>query len=250
MTDGKGEFAKAAIAVRDGFTREFVENYIAALLPRGWRIAGKLEMRPAFDRADGGEYLFISAESDRFQHAGVKMYLSRDRILAGVDLQALGAELGNALRLDCESKGPGGRAIRFALTADGARQPTRGTEHASGYDLYAPVAHYITPSQVVVVHIGVVLELPVGFEGQVRPRSSMSKRGLLVQLGTIDCDYRGPIGATIVNVSREAQKIEPGDRIAQLVLSRVEHFEWELVHKVDELSNTSRGSGGFGSTGR
>lgn len=244
-----GAYAKAVIALRDGLTREFVESYIAGLLPSGWRIAGKLELRPAFDRADGGEYVFISAESERFQQAGAKHHLRRDEIESGIDLQALGAVLADALRTDCLSKGPSLKGIRFALVGEGAKQPTRGSEGASGYDMYTPRDVYITPGQVLVIHTGVYLELPRGYEGQVRPRSSMSKRALLVQLGTIDHDYRGEIGATVINMARESQKLEAGDRIAQLVIARVEHHEWELV-PVDDLSTTARGAGGFGSTGR
>lgn len=242
-------YVQAAIKLYDGLRSPFARHYIASALPGGWHLAGQLEMRKAFDVVEGGEYVFISAESDRFQQAGIKHLLTRDAILAGIDPQALYAELALLIANECKAKGPGRDAIRFALVGDGARPPTRGSDGASGYDLYAPREHYIAPGQIVVIHTGVHLELPRDHEGQVRPRSSMSKRGLLVQIGTIDEDYRGEIGATIVNVSREAQQIQTGDRIAQLVIARVEHREWELV-PIDELSTTKRGTGGFGSTGR
>lgn len=126
--------------------------------------------------------------------------------------------------------------------------PTRGTAGASGYDLYAPEGISIDPGRIVVVHSGVSIELPdATWEAQVRGRSGMNRRGLVVLLGTVDSDYRGVCGATIHNVTRRQQGIKRGDRIAQLVFSRVEHPDFIYV---DNLSETTRGSGGFGSTGR
>jgi dUTP pyrophosphatase len=93
------------------------------------------------------------------------------------------------------------------------------------------------------------MELPTGFEAQVRPRSGLAaKRGITVlnSPGTIDADYRGEIGVILVNVSNEPVVITHGDRIAQMVISRFEQANWE---EVEVLSDTERGSGGFGSTG-
>lgn len=140
------------------------------------------------------------------------------------------------------------REVRIKL-APGARMPTRGTSGAAGLDLYALLSDrmLIVPSGTVLIDTGVHIELPPGFEAQVRPRSSMSKRGLVVPVGTIDADYRGPIGVIVCNASSALHTIEPDDRIAQFVIARV---EMPTLVAVDELSETARGAGGFGSTGR
>lgn len=137
--------------------------------------------------------------------------------------------------------------IRITLSPD-AYVPTRGSAGSSGYDLYAPADVLIRPGQVVVIHSGVSIELPDdSWEAQVRPRSSMSKRGLWGALGTVDADYRGVIGGTLLNVGNEDAKVLRGERFAQIVFARVEHAAFDVVQ---ELSATVRGVGGFGSTGR
>lgn len=137
--------------------------------------------------------------------------------------------------------------VRFTLS-DGAIMPKRGSAGASGYDLYAPTDVLIRPGQVVVIHSGVSIELPdATWEAQIRPRSGMSKRGLWVSVGTVDSDYRGVVGATVVNLGLEDAKVTRGERYAQLVFARVEHPTFE---QVAELSATARGVAGFGSTGR
>ena len=93
------------------------------------------------------------------------------------------------------------------------------------------------------------MELPIGFEAQVRPRSGLAaKKGITVlnAPGTIDADYRGEIGVILVNLSNEEFVVEDGERVAQLVIAKHERAEWI---QVEELSETSRGAGGFGSTG-
>jgi dUTP diphosphatase len=138
-------------------------------------------------------------------------------------------------------------SIRITL-APGARAPTRGSAGSAGYDLYAPTDVLIRPGQVVVIHSGVSIELPDdSWEAQIRSRSSMSKRGLWGATGTVDADYRGVIGATLVNLGNEDAKVLRGERFAQLVFARVEHVAIDVV---TELSETERGTGGFGSTGR
>ena len=97
---------------------------------------------------------------------------------------------------------------------------------------------------------GLFIELPVGYEAQVRPRSGLAiKHGItcLNTPGTIDADYRGEIKVILINLSTEDQTIEPGDRIAQMVVQQVDRVEWLLVH---ELEETERGAGGFGHTGK
>jgi dUTP pyrophosphatase len=100
------------------------------------------------------------------------------------------------------------------------------------------------------VPTGLFLELPVGFEAQIRPRSGMAlKQGLSVpnSPGTIDSDYRGEIKVIVVNLSKDPIEIKDGDRIAQMVIAKYESISWNMV---DSLSDTDRGEGGFGSTGK
>ncbi len=97
---------------------------------------------------------------------------------------------------------------------------------------------------------GLFLELPKGFEAQIRPRSGMAfKHGITVlnSPGTIDADYRGEVKVLLVNLSEQVVTIEHGDRIAQMIVAHHEKIEWE---RADELSNTERGAGGYGSTGK
>ena len=99
---------------------------------------------------------------------------------------------------------------------------------------------------------GLHVEIPIGYEIQVRPRSGLAlKYGITVlnTPGTIDSDYRGDVGVILINHSNDDFVVNPGDRIAQLVLSRVEQIEWELVNDLNVLSSTDRDQGGFNSTG-
>ncbi|MCF1420957.1 dUTP diphosphatase [Mangrovimonas futianensis] len=129
--------------------------------------------------------------------------------------------------------------------------PSYETLASAGMDLRAFTNELITlkPLERTIVKTGLFMELPVGFEAQVRPRSGLAaKKGITVlnAPGTIDADYRGEIGVILVNLSNEDFTIENGERIAQLVIAKHERAEWEGV---DDLSETSRGAGGFGSTG-
>ncbi len=106
---------------------------------------------------------------------------------------------------------------------------------------------YIRPMGRVMIDTGLCIELPKGYEAQIRPRSGLAlKSGIVCQLGTIDSDYRGRIGIIIINFSDELFKVDDGDRVAQMVITKVERCEWE---KVDKLDDTDRGDGGFGHTG-
>lgn len=130
--------------------------------------------------------------------------------------------------------------------------PHYGTEASAGVDLRANIETPITlkPLERTLVKTGLFIELPVGYEAQVRPRSGLAyKNGITVlnSPGTIDADYRGEVGVILVNLSNESFVIENGERIAQLVIARHEQAEWELV---EELAETERGAGGFGSTGK
>ena len=130
--------------------------------------------------------------------------------------------------------------------------PTYETEHSAGLDLRAALSESVVlaPGERDLIPTGLFLEIPPGYEAQVRPRSGLAlKRGLtlLNAPGTIDADYRGEVGVIMVNLSAEEQRIDPGERIAQLIFAPVTRGEWIEVETLDE---TERGSGGFGSTGR
>ena len=130
--------------------------------------------------------------------------------------------------------------------------PSYATELSAGMDLKADIQEpmILAPLKRAMIPTGLSIALPAGFEAQVRPRSGLAaKYGITVlnTPGTIDADYRGEIKVILVNLSDEAFTINPGERIAQMVIARHEHVEWEEVEALDE---TSRGKGGFGSTGR
>lgn len=123
---------------------------------------------------------------------------------------------------------------------------------SAGMDLRAHIEQDIVLNSMerTIVPTGLFMELPVGYEAQVRPRSGLAaKHGLTVlnSPGTIDADYRGEIGVILINLSQTAFTIKNGERVAQMVIAKHERAEWEEVHT---LSETSRGEGGFGSTGR
>jgi len=129
--------------------------------------------------------------------------------------------------------------------------PNYETIASAGMDLRANLTESITlnPLERAIVKTGLFIELPIGVEAQVRPRSGLAaKKGITVlnSPGTIDADYRGEIGVILVNLSNEAFVVENGERIAQLIIARHERAEWT---EVLELSATERGEGGFGSTG-
>lgn len=116
-------------------------------------------------------------------------------------------------------------------------------------DIRANEGTTIEPGCAVAVGTGLCLEIPKGYEGQVRPRSGLALRHgvtILNAPGTIDSDYRGELRVVLINHGREAFSIEPGDRIAQIVFARVEQME---IEEADELGDSERARGGFGSTG-
>jgi dUTP pyrophosphatase len=130
--------------------------------------------------------------------------------------------------------------------------PEYKTSLSAGVDLRAVLASEIklSPLERKVIGTGIKIALPKGFEAQVRPRSGLSaKHGITVlnSPGTIDADYRGEIGVILVNLSSKSYYINPGERIAQLVFTKVEQVKWDLK---EELDVTSRGEGGYGSTGK
>ncbi len=141
--------------------------------------------------------------------------------------------------------------VRFKRLRAGAVIPRYMTAGAAGLDLASAAdgAMTLRPGERVGVPTGLAIELPAGYEGQVRPRSGLaSKTGVTVvnAPGTIDADYRGEVVVLLVNLGQQAHTIAPGDRVAQLVIAPVTRAE--LV-EAEELSGTERGGGGFGHTG-
>ncbi len=156
--------------------------------------------------------------------------------------------------IDPESKKTGKNVkvqIKRLPNAPDLKLPGYMSDLAAGMDLSAviPGPVSISPGETVLLPTGIAVALPPGFEFQIRPRSGLAiKKGLTVvnAPGTIDADYRGEIKVGLINLGPEPVTISPGDRIAQMVLSRIWRVEWE---QVDELGHTARGDGGFGHTG-
>lgn len=138
------------------------------------------------------------------------------------------------------------------INTSGHSLPSYATASSAGMDIRANLTEPVSlaPGARCLVPTGLRVELPEGYEMQIRPRSGLAlKHGitLLNTPGTIDADYRGEIGVILVNLSQETFVIRNGERIAQMVVARYSHVEWEAV---EELSDTERGEGGFGHTGR
>ncbi|NOU18294.1 MAG: dUTP diphosphatase [Bacteroidales bacterium] len=129
--------------------------------------------------------------------------------------------------------------------------PTYSTQYSAGLDLRADLVESIIlrPFERALVKTGLFIEIPIGYEAQVRPRSGLAlKKGLTVlnSPGTIDSDYRGEIGVILINLSQEEVIIEDGERICQMIFAKYEHVEFI---NVDHITETNRGDGGFGHTG-
>ena len=140
-------------------------------------------------------------------------------------------------------------SIRFQKLDPAARVPTYGSSSAAGADLYALQGVTVAPGQTVMMHTGIALEIPEGYAGLIYARSGLAtKRGLAPanKVGVVDADYRGEIMVSLHNHSGEAQSVEAGERIAQLVITPFLRVEFD---ESDGLSDTDRGAGGFGSTG-
>lgn len=130
--------------------------------------------------------------------------------------------------------------------------PGYSTVHSAGMDLRANLSEPVVlkPLQRALIPTGLFIELPVGYEAQIRPRSGLAlNKGITVlnSPGTIDADYRGEVGIILINLSGEDFVVEHGERICQMVIARHEHIAWEMVEILEE---TQRGSGGFGHTGK
>jgi dUTP pyrophosphatase len=141
--------------------------------------------------------------------------------------------------------------VRRLPAASGLPLPAAASAGSSGCDLRAALAGeaVLRPGERLLVPTGLALEIPPGWEGQVRPRSGLALRhgiGMVNAPGTIDSDYRGEVGVLLINLGTEPFTLRRGDRIAQLVIARVESVEWE---EAEALDGSDRGEGGFGSTG-
>jgi dUTP diphosphatase len=142
------------------------------------------------------------------------------------------------------------RVLRLPAARD-LPLPAAASAGSSGCDLRAALAGEVVlrPGERLLVPTGLALEIPPGWEGQVRPRSGLALRhgiGMVNAPGTIDSDYRGEVGVLLINLGAEPFTLRRGDRIAQLVIARVESVEWE---EAEALDGSDRGEGGFGSTG-
>ena len=141
--------------------------------------------------------------------------------------------------------------MKIKIKSTGGVLPEYETEGSAGMDLRAYLDEPVTlkSGERKLIPTGISIELPAGYEAQIRARSGLAAKkgiGLVNGIGTIDSDYRGDIGVILINWGNEDFVIENGDRIAQMVIAKYERIEWETV---SELSDTERGSGGFGHTG-
>ena len=135
---------------------------------------------------------------------------------------------------------------------EGAKMPEYQTRQAAGADLFARLTEKVTinPMERVLIPTGVHIQMPEGYEAQVRPRSGLAIHygvTVLNSPGTVDADYRGEIGVILINLGTEPFVVSNGDRIAQLVIAKHENFEWDNVLFLEE---SERGEGGYGGTGR
>jgi dUTP pyrophosphatase len=125
--------------------------------------------------------------------------------------------------------------------------PTRGSEYSAGLDLYSPLDVIINPGQRVLIKLDISIEIPSYTYAHICARSGLSlKNGIHVGAGVIDSDYRGNVGVLLFNLSNEQFNIKKGDRIAQMIVKKYEHVD---VEEVNDLNDSTRSSGGFGSTG-
>lgn len=139
--------------------------------------------------------------------------------------------------------------VRVRLLYPGAKMPYRATAAASGFDLYASIDSEVELGQApVLIPTGLALEVPIGLDAQIRPRSGLTSKGVLCTFGTLDADYRGELMVVMYTTAPEIRHtVRDGDRIAQLVITRLAEVTFE---EATELSTTVRGAGGHGSTGR
>lgn len=127
------------------------------------------------------------------------------------------------------------------------KMPTKATPGSAGFDLYLCGELTIQKNETVKVPLGFCIEIPKGFEAQIRGRSSLTYRGTIVPVGTIDSDYRGEISVVICNLNNDSLLFKGGERIAQMIIQQLPTMDLEIATGLQE---TTRGAGGFGSTGK
>jgi dUTP pyrophosphatase len=142
--------------------------------------------------------------------------------------------------------------VKIAKMESNARMPTKGSAHAAGWDLYCLEETVVSFRSSVKIRTGLRVAIPEGYEGQVRSRSSLGSKGLILphSIGTIDADYRGELFVLMTWIGNgDSYKVKSGERIAQLVIAPIPNVQFSEV-EVDKLGDTERGERGFGSTGR
>ena len=142
--------------------------------------------------------------------------------------------------------------VKVAKTDPQARMPTKGSAHAAGWDLYCLEDTEVKFRSSVKLRTGLRVAIPEGYEGQVRARSSLGSKGLILphSIGTIDADYRGELFVLMTWIGEgESYRVNAGERIAQLLISPIPEVSFKEV-SIEQLGDTKRGDGGFGSTGR
>lgn len=192
-------------------------------------------------------------EADRLATPDARVRLHT--LAAGADVKGYPSAEDYAEALKAAARPP--LRIRCVLTLPNAKMPFRAHEGDSGMDLYTPEAVELRPGVPCFVDLGVVLELPADYEGQIRSRSGLTKSGLTAcsGLGTVDSSYRGNLGVTLLwhcspdACEQDTWTLAAGTRIAQLVIMPVPRVELVEVESVDMLSKTARADKGFGSTG-
>ncbi|MBM6875133.1 dUTP diphosphatase [Fusobacterium mortiferum] len=142
--------------------------------------------------------------------------------------------------------------VKVVKLSDNLVLPKYETIGSAGMDVRANISEplILGPLERKLIPLGIKIEIPEGYEVQVRPRSGLALKygiGMANSIGTIDSDYRGEIGAILINLSKDEYVVQPQERIGQIILNKVEKIEWEVVESLDE---TERGSGGFGHTGK
>ncbi|XP_004835502.1 deoxyuridine 5'-triphosphate nucleotidohydrolase, mitochondrial isoform X2 [Heterocephalus glaber] len=171
-------------------------------------------------------------------------------------LRSIGSPRQGCSRADIAPASPGKRPrpsaaalrLRFVRLSEHATAPTRGSARAAGYDLYSAYDYIIPPMEKALVKTDIQIALPSGCYGRVAPRSGLAAKHFIdVGAGVIDEDYRGNVGVVLFNFGKEKFEVKKGDRIAQLICERIYYPE---IEEVQELDDTERGSGGFGSTGK
>jgi len=138
--------------------------------------------------------------------------------------------------------------VELKLLSEAAKTPTKGTNQAAGYDLYAAQNAEIDPLKRALIKTNISIAIPKGYYGRIAPRSGLAyKNGIDVMAGVIDSDYRGDVGVILYNTGVDVFNVKQGDRIAQLIIEKCHVADWDLV---EDLSDTDRGEGGYGHTGK